>query len=155
MLEAASKLARERNLNNVIFQRGKNMRPFSASSFPFPRPPPWFPIAPPPPPPSPHHYLSLIAHLPHLLSGQAEDIKFESNTFDIVVCRIAPHHFRNVPLFVSECARVLKPGGRLVIEDSMSPEDREVAAFLENLEWERDNTHVHSYEGGWPRIGRT
>ncbi len=76
--------------------------------------------------------------------GDVHALPFATETFDLVTCRIAPHHFRDVPGAVGEAARVLRPDGRLVIEDSLAPDDPAVAAFLEDLEKERDATHVHS-----------
>jgi SAM-dependent methyltransferase len=64
--------------------------------------------------------------------------------FDLVTCRIAPHHFADVPGFLAEVARVLAPAGRFVLEDSLAPDDPEAAAFLEDLEQRRDPTHRHS-----------
>lgn len=76
--------------------------------------------------------------------AEATALPFVTTCFDLVTCRIAPHHFPDVPAFLREVARVLKPGGRLVLEDSVAPLDPEVAAFLEALEIRRDSTHVHS-----------
>ncbi len=78
------------------------------------------------------------------LIGDVHALPFASGSLDLVTCRIAPHHFHDVPGFVREAARVLKRNGRLVIEDSLAPDDPEVAAFLEDLEKRRDATHVHS-----------
>jgi len=70
--------------------------------------------------------------------------------FDLVTCRIAPHHFADVPGFLAEVARVLEPAGRFVLEDSLAPDDPEIAAFLEVLEKHRDPTHRHSLsEAEW------
>lgn len=44
----------------------------------------------------------------------AEDISFESNSFDIVYVRQAMHHANDLTKFVSELGRVLKKGGILV-----------------------------------------
>lgn len=76
--------------------------------------------------------------------AEAAALPFADASFDLVTCRIAPHHFPDVPGFVAEAARVLKAGGRFVLEDSLAPDDPETAAFLEDLEKRRDRTHVHS-----------
>lgn len=77
--------------------------------------------------------------------ADAENLPFEDASFDIVTCRIAPHHFGDVQSFCSEVARVLRPGGRFVLMDSISPDDDELDAFINELEWRRDTTHVRSY----------
>ncbi len=64
--------------------------------------------------------------------------------FELVTCRIAPHHFADVPGFLAEVVRVLVPAGRFVLEDSLAPDDPETAVFLEDLEKRRDPTHRHS-----------
>ena len=74
----------------------------------------------------------------------AEALPFPSRSFDLVSCRIAPHHFASVPTFLGEVARVLRPDGRFVLEDSLAPEKTEVAAFLEAIERRRDPSHVHT-----------
>ena len=64
--------------------------------------------------------------------------------FDLVACRLAAHHFRDVPAALSEFRRATKPGGRLVICDTVSPEDEAVAAYMHHLECRRDPTHVRN-----------
>lgn len=82
--------------------------------------------------------------------ADAEQLPFLEQSFDIVSCRIAPHHFGDVQLFCKEVARVLKPGGRFVLMDSVSPDDDNLDAFINELEWRRDTTHVRSYSlGEW------
>jgi ubiquinone/menaquinone biosynthesis C-methylase UbiE len=77
--------------------------------------------------------------------AEAERLPFADASFDIVSCRIAPHHFADVQAFVREVARVLRPGGRFVLIDSQAPEDDELDAWLNEVEWRRDNSHVRSY----------
>ncbi len=64
---------------------------------------------------------------------------------DAVTCRIAAHHFADVPAAIAEVVRVLRPGGRFVLLDSEAPEDPDVAAFLHELETRRDPTHVRAF----------
>jgi ubiquinone/menaquinone biosynthesis C-methylase UbiE len=77
--------------------------------------------------------------------ADAENLPFPDRSFDIVTCRIAPHHFGDVQSFCNEVARVLRPGGRFVLMDSISPDDADLDAFINELEWRRDTTHVRSY----------
>ncbi len=73
-----------------------------------------------------------------------EAMPFDDASFDLVTCRIAPHHFLDFALAIAEMARVLRSGGRLVIEDSCSPVDPALAGFIDHVERLRDPTHVHS-----------
>jgi ubiquinone/menaquinone biosynthesis C-methylase UbiE len=77
--------------------------------------------------------------------AEAERLPFDDASFDIVTCRIAPHHFADVRAFCREVSRVLKPGGRFVLMDSVAPEDDELDRFINDVEWRRDKTHVRSY----------
>ena len=54
--------------------------------------------------------------------ADAEDLPFEDPVFDLVTCRIAPHHFPDCARFVQEGSRVLKPGGQLLVQDHLLPE---------------------------------
>ena len=76
--------------------------------------------------------------------ADAEALPFGDREFDVVTCRIAPHHFPRVERFVAQVARVLKPGGTFILEDSIAPEDPALAQFLNAGEVARDPTHVRS-----------
>ena len=84
-----------------------------------------------------------LANLAYLI-GDVHALPLPTQSLDLITCRIAPHHFHHVEGFVREAARVLTPGGRLVVEDSLAPDEPAVADFLEDLEKRRDRTHVHS-----------
>lgn len=76
--------------------------------------------------------------------ADAHDLPFPDASFDIVTCRIAPHHFSALPLAVREMARVTKPGGMVLVVDSVVPEDPDLDAFLNHVEVLRDPSHVRS-----------
>ena len=80
--------------------------------------------------------------------ADAEDLPFPDGRFELVTCRIAPHHFLDPAAFVREVARVLTPGGRFALVDSLAPDDPEAAAFLHEVEVARDPTHVRAYTAG-------
>ena len=83
----------------------------------------------------------------------AESLPFSDAAFDLVACRLAAHHFRDVPAAVSEFRRVTKPGGRVVVCDTVSPEDEAVAAYMHHLECRRDPTHVRNLAAStWRRL---
>jgi SAM-dependent methyltransferase len=73
----------------------------------------------------------------------AEHIPFDDGAFDVVVTRIAPHHFEDIRAAVAELERV---SNRLVvIEDTLYSSERH-----EQAEKLRDPTHVRSYtEDEW------
>ena len=79
---------------------------------------------------------------PDVIAG-AEDLPFDDASFDVVVTRIAPHHFTDVRAAVAEFARVASRF--VVIEDTLySSEAHEEAERL------RDPSHVRSYtEAEW------
>ena len=54
--------------------------------------------------------------------ADAEALPFEDGRFDLVTCRIAPHHFPHVDRFLAESVRVLKPGGTLAVVDNVAPD---------------------------------
>ena len=78
--------------------------------------------------------------------ADAEDLPFPAGSFTILTCRIAPHHFPDVPRALAEFHRVLRrKGGRMAIIDTLLPEDPEVAKFYQAMEQLRDPTHVRAY----------
>ena len=79
------------------------------------------------------------------LEGDAQAIPSEAGSFDVISCRHAPHHFPNIRQAVSEWARVLKPGGRLLLVDSTAPEEEDLQSFLHEVEILRDPSHVRNH----------
>ena len=49
--------------------------------------------------------------------GDCENLPFDANSFDAVICCESFHHYPNVQDFFNSVYRVLKPGGRLVLRD--------------------------------------
>ena len=54
------------------------------------------------------------------LVGDSENLPFEGETFDVVICTNSFHHYPNPQAFINEAARVLKAGGRLILRDYTS-----------------------------------
>ncbi len=61
--------------------------------------------------------------------ADAEALPFEDARFDLVTCRIAPHHFPDIPTFVAEVWRTLKPGGTFALVDNISPDAESTPGF--------------------------
>jgi ubiquinone/menaquinone biosynthesis C-methylase UbiE len=70
--------------------------------------------------------------------ARAEEIPFADGSFDVVACRIAPHHFEDVRAAVAEMARVARD--LVLIEDTLYASEQ-----VEEAERLRDPTHVRSY----------
>lgn len=77
--------------------------------------------------------------------ADAEDLPFPAGAFTLLTCRIAPHHFPDVPRALGEFHRVLRRGGRMAIIDTLLPDDPEIAEFMHTYEQMRDPTHVRAY----------
>ena len=79
------------------------------------------------------------------LQADGAALPLATERFDLVTCRIALHHFADPAAAVSEWARVLRPGGRLVLVDNIAPADIEAAAYINAFERLRDPSHVWMY----------
>lgn len=75
----------------------------------------------------------------------AEALPFADNTFDAATCRVAPHHFPDVALFMREMARVVKPGGIVAVVDQLSPPHKKAARYVNAFEKLRDPSHGWAY----------
>lgn len=72
----------------------------------------------------------------------AERMPYPDATFDLVTCRIAPHHFTAPAEFVREVARVLKPGGQFLLIDGTVEDDQpEAEEWMHQVEKLRDPSH--------------
>jgi ubiquinone/menaquinone biosynthesis C-methylase UbiE len=74
------------------------------------------------------------------VEGSAEKIPVAGGRFTLVTARHAPHHFHDVPVFLSEVRRVLTSNGRFVMSDQISP-SAEVFDWLDHWERMRDPSH--------------
>ena len=73
----------------------------------------------------------------------AESMPYEDGAFDLVTCRVAPHHFSSPSAFVRESARILRSGGWLLLIDGTIPDsDPEAGEWLNRIEKLRDPSHV-------------
>jgi ubiquinone/menaquinone biosynthesis C-methylase UbiE len=76
--------------------------------------------------------------------ADAELLPFASNSFDLVLCRVAAHHFPDIFRFMLDAARVLKPGGVLLVQDHVMPDSRKAARYINAYEKLRDPAHVRA-----------
>ena len=77
------------------------------------------------------------------VQGDAGQLPFSDNSFDIVISRLAFHHFSDPKRCFSEMARVLKTGGKLVVIDMEATEEalRNTEDEIETL---RDSSHIRN-----------
>jgi ubiquinone/menaquinone biosynthesis C-methylase UbiE len=85
-----------------------------------------------------------VANLQFCL-GDAEAIPFRDGAFDTVTCRHAAHHFPDLGRAFREMARVARPGGRVILDDTCTPEVPELAALMNEWEVRRDPSHIANH----------
>jgi ubiquinone/menaquinone biosynthesis C-methylase UbiE len=85
--------------------------------------------------------------------GDAEKLPFPESVFDIVTCRIAPHHFPDVKKFVEEVHRVLRTNGQFLLDDNVVPEADDFDLFYNTIEKQRDYSHFRAWKKSeWLRM---
>ena len=77
--------------------------------------------------------------------ADATRLPFADAHFDLVISRVAAHHFSNPRQAMAEVRRVLRPGGRLILIDSVAPEHPALDTFLNCFELLRDSSHVRNW----------
>jgi SAM-dependent methyltransferase len=78
--------------------------------------------------------------------SRGEDIPFAARSFDVVVCRVAAHHFEDVEKAMSEMARVSRDS--VIVVDNLFLDDR-----AEEADRLRDPSHVRNYtEREWREL---
>src|SRR6266446_5395363 len=74
--------------------------------------------------------------------GDAQNLPFETENFDVVVCRLALHHMQEPGRVMGEMTRVCRAGGTVLVEDIFASEHRERAEYQDRWEKLRDPSHV-------------
>jgi SAM-dependent methyltransferase len=75
--------------------------------------------------------------------SRGEDLPFADASFDVVACRVAAHHFDDVPKAMAEMARVSRD--RVIVVDNLFLDDD-----AEEADRVRDPSHVRNWsEGEW------
>jgi ubiquinone/menaquinone biosynthesis C-methylase UbiE len=78
--------------------------------------------------------------------SRGEDLPFAEDSFDVVVCRVAAHHFDDVEKAVHEMARVSRD--RVIVVDNLFLDER-----AEEADKVRDPTHVRNWtEEEWREL---
>jgi ubiquinone/menaquinone biosynthesis C-methylase UbiE len=78
--------------------------------------------------------------------SRGEDLPFAPDSFDVVACRVAAHHFEDVEKAIFEMARVSRD--RVIVVDNLF-----VDAAAEEADRLRDPTHVRNYtEHEWREL---
>ena len=77
--------------------------------------------------------------------GAAEQLPFESASFDFVISRFSAHHWSGLRQALREVRRVLKPGGVTVFVDVVAPGLPLLDTHLQTVELLRDTSHVRDY----------
>jgi ubiquinone/menaquinone biosynthesis C-methylase UbiE len=86
-----------------------------------------------------------------LCQANALNLPFKSESFDLITCRIAAHHFIAVDEFVKSAGHLLVPGGILAIVDNIVPSNsfgrksrkrsQDTAGYINAFEKLRDPSH--------------
>jgi ubiquinone/menaquinone biosynthesis C-methylase UbiE len=79
--------------------------------------------------------------------GDVESLHFADGSFDLVTSRYSAHHYPHPERALAEFHRVLRPGGRLLLVDTVSPEDPGLDTFINMIEWLRDHSHIRDHRG--------
>ena len=77
--------------------------------------------------------------------GDVEKLAFADHSFDLVVSRYSAHHWPHPQRALEEFARVLRPGGRLILSDVVSFDDATCDTYLQAIELLRDPSHVRDH----------
>lgn len=79
------------------------------------------------------------------VQGRAEALPFPDAHFDWAISRYSAHHWHDVPAALREVRRVLKPGGRVLLIDSVGGETPLLDTHLQTIEILRDPSHIRDY----------
>ena len=74
----------------------------------------------------------------------AQEIPYPDESFEIVTCRTAPHHFNDIGGFLAEVHRVLSRSGVFLLCDTTTSEVEHLAAWHQRVEAVRDPSHVYA-----------
>jgi SAM-dependent methyltransferase len=85
--------------------------------------------------------------------ADASALPFESGSFDLVTSRYSAHHYSDPAQALIEISRVLRPGGRFLLVDTVAPEEPALDTFFNAVELLRDSSHVRNCRiSEWQRL---
>jgi SAM-dependent methyltransferase len=76
--------------------------------------------------------------------GDVTSLPYVNQSFSIVTCRYAFHHFEHPAKVLSEMGRVCEIGGKVVLMDVFASQNEEQAANFNRMERLRDPSHVRA-----------
>jgi len=77
--------------------------------------------------------------------GDVERLPFADGSFDVITTRYSAHHWPHLLNALREFRRVLRPNGRLLIDDIVSWDDYILDTHLQTIELLRDPSHVRDH----------
>ena len=77
-------------------------------------------------------------------SGDATELLYADESFDVAICRAAFHHFPNPSRVLGEMRRVVRAGGRVAVADFVTSSDKAAARAHNAIERLCDPTHVRA-----------
>jgi ubiquinone/menaquinone biosynthesis C-methylase UbiE/broad specificity phosphatase PhoE len=75
----------------------------------------------------------------------AQQMPFRSENFDAIVCRLVLHHTHKPEQILQELARLLKPGGILILAELLGADDPVKRATQNTIEARRNPSHVAAF----------
>jgi ubiquinone/menaquinone biosynthesis C-methylase UbiE len=86
-------------------------------------------------------------------AADALALPYADGSFDVVANRQSAHHYADLGRALDETRRVLRPGGRFLLIDTVAPEDAGLDTFLNCVELLRDASHVRDWRASeWVRM---
>ena len=76
--------------------------------------------------------------------AESSELPFDDGSFEGVTCRVAAHHFPDVPAFLREVFRVLAKPGWFLLVDTVTSDDPGAGTEVNEIETLRDPSHVRS-----------
>lgn len=78
------------------------------------------------------------------ICADASQVPLADSSFDAAICRSGFHHIANISDALKELYRLLKPGARLIVKDTCSPESDSIREFITRIDRLHDNTYVEA-----------